>query len=152
MKKLLSKDLKKYRDLQWKKQKGICPICEIYIEKEDIVLDHDHGDGNCRQVLHRSCNSFEGKIKKDYTRYVSGKGISFVNALQNTVKYLLKDYSKNPIHPTELTELEKELKQVNKRIKSLQRESVIIQYKERAKELRSLIKEERKKNSWQHKK
>jgi hypothetical protein len=148
MKKLLSKDLSEYRELQWEKQNKMCPICDSLIDREDMVLDHDHEDGNCRRVLHRSCNTAEGKIKKSYTRYVSGKGISFLKFLKNMVKYLETDYKENPIHPTELTENEKKLKSINKKLKSLKRESTIAEYKEQAKNLRVEIKKEREESSW----
>ena len=146
--KLLQKDLKEYRRLQWLKQDKICPICETEITEEDVVLDHDHSTGLCRNVLHRACNSSEGKIFNVYKRYISGKGISFENFIDNLMDYLKQDYSENPIHPTELTPNERELKFVNKRLKTLKRESVVLEYKERAKTLRKLIKEEREKNSW----
>ena len=44
-----------------------------------------------------------------------------------------------------------EFKKVTKRLKTLKRESVVLEYRERAKELRRLIKEEREKNSWSSK-
>lgn len=147
--KLLSKDLAKYRKLQWENQNGICPICELYIPLEEAALDHDHELGNCRQVLHLGCNRYEGIIKKAFTRSIGNKkGVSPNKTLKNLVEYLLEDYTSNPIHPTELTAYEKELKSINKRLKSLKRESVVLQYKERAKELRKLIKEDREKYSW----
>ena len=150
-KKLLQKDLKLYREIQWEKQSGICPICNTYIEKEDAVLDHSHVTGHCRTVLHRNCNQLEGKIVTSFKRFLGYKDeIDIFTILKNLITYLKKDYSNNPIHPTELTELEKELKSINKRLKSLKRESVVLEYKKRAKELRKLIKEERELNSWRN--
>lgn len=146
--KLKSSDLAKYRKLQWEAQGKICPLCETEIPLEDVVLDHDHDSGHCRRSLHRACNTAEGKIKKDFIRYISGKGLDFKRALENLLNYLKEDYTQNPIHPTELTPLEKELKFTNKRLKTLKRESSVVQYKARAKELRLLIKAEREQNSW----
>lgn len=149
--KLLSKDLKRYRDLQLKKQKGICPICGLYIEPKDAVLDHCHDSGHCRMVLHNGCNQYEGRVKKAFSRCIGfQKGLVRDMVLKNLLKYILSDFSKNPIHPTELTEHERELKRINKRIKGLKRESSVLQYKHRATELRKLIKEEREKNSWKN--
>ena len=149
MKKLLNKDLKEYRKLQWEKQKGICPICRSTISFEESVLDHDHTSGHCRRVLCNACNQIEGKIIKAFKRFIGYKNIiTPKDLLINLVEYYRRDYSNNPIHPTELTDLEKELKSVNKKLKSLKRPSTVLQYKERAKELRKLIKLEREQNSW----
>lgn len=50
------------------RQKWLCPLCKTKINpavvghKSDYCLDHDHESGEIRGVLHRSCNSAEGKI------------------------------------------------------------------------------------------
>lgn len=46
-------------------QMGICPLCSREIDltiPREGVIDHDHDTGEIRGVLHRSCNSGEGKI------------------------------------------------------------------------------------------
>lgn len=51
---------------QLKEQGGVCPLCkkEIDVSKDrEGVIDHDHATGECRGVLHRSCNAAEGKIR-----------------------------------------------------------------------------------------
>jgi len=57
-----NKDLKPYRLALLKKQGYVCPLCELELLPEDAALDHCHTTGHVRQVLHRSCNSAEGKI------------------------------------------------------------------------------------------
>jgi len=46
-------------------QGGLCAIClkpvDLSIPKEGVV-DHNHDTGEIRGVLHRSCNSGEGKV------------------------------------------------------------------------------------------
>ena len=46
-------------------QDGLCALCgkpiDLTIEREGVV-DHDHDTGEIRGVLHRSCNSGEGKV------------------------------------------------------------------------------------------
>ena len=46
-------------------QGGLCAICgkevDLSLPREGVV-DHDHDTGEIRGVLHRSCNSAEGKI------------------------------------------------------------------------------------------
>jgi len=146
--KLLQKDLEAYRRKQYEKQNAICPLCGTHMEWEEAVLDHDHDEGNCRMVLHRNCNTVEGKMKKSFIRYVSAKGILLSDFIVKLSEYLGGDYSNNPIHPTELTPDEKELKAINKKLKTLKQETAIARNKARAKELRKLIKEERQANSW----
>lgn len=149
IKKLLSAHLSLYRNVELTNQNSICPLCGHHIKEEDAVLDHDHESGHCRRVLHRSCNTVEGKIKNAYKRYVSGKGdVSFTEFLDNLSNYLKDDYSNNPIHPTELTPLEAELKDTNKKLKKVKQPSIVQKYKDYAKELRQKIKEERKLSSW----
>lgn len=147
--KLLQKDLKEYRRIQWEKQKGICPICKTYMEFEDSVLDHDHVTGHCRKALCNACNQLEGKFVKAFKRFLGYKDIIKPRDwLCNLVQYYRYNYLNNPIHPTELTDNEKELKAINKKLKGLKRPSTVLEYKERAKELRKLIKAEREQNSW----
>lgn len=46
-------------------QQGLCALCgkpiDLTVEREGVV-DHDHDTGEIRGVLHRSCNSGEGKV------------------------------------------------------------------------------------------
>lgn len=50
------------------RQNWKCPLCDSKINvavqghKSDYCLDHNHETGEVRAVLHRSCNSAEGKI------------------------------------------------------------------------------------------
>ena len=50
-------------------QSMLCPICgnEISLtvmgNKSDYVVDHDHNTGEVRGILHRGCNSAEGKVR-----------------------------------------------------------------------------------------
>lgn len=101
------------RDIQWRKQKKICPILKQEIKYEDCVFDHKHktkaevigedGKGLLRGVLHFQANSWEGKVTNAFKRYGLHKfDISLPEALRN-----LADYIENPpmkpeyIHPNE---------------------------------------------------
>lgn len=50
-----------------REQGGTCPLCllpiDLSIPREGVV-DHDHETGECRGILHRSCNAALGKVDK----------------------------------------------------------------------------------------
>lgn len=144
--KLLSKDIKKYRDQQLKKQKGICPILGEKIEKGQEVLDHCHKEGYCRKTLDRQANCLEGKIINALRRFIRDES-KFVQVLKNLLKYWEADYSNNPIHPKELSPSEKELKALKKRVKKLKTQAGKDKHKPRLDELKAIIKKE-KENCW----
>lgn len=54
------------------KQGGACSICGLpvdYKSRTDMVVDHDHNTGEIRGVLHRTCNTGEGKVRNLVTRW-----------------------------------------------------------------------------------
>lgn len=58
------------RVMLWHRQKGLCPLCGKRIDLSvvgkgsDYAMDHCHETGEVRALLHRSCNSMEGKVKE----------------------------------------------------------------------------------------
>ncbi|WNA15966.1 DNA endonuclease VII [Xanthomonas phage XaC1] len=98
-----STEAAKFRNELLKKQKNIDPITKEQIK--DPVLDHMHfGKQNCRQVLQREVNSWEGKVQNSFNRYMkhlTDKPLHEV--LRNLADYLEKDYSDNPVHHTALS-------------------------------------------------
>lgn len=94
---LPAKDVAKYRTSQLKKQKGICPLCKTEILPDEAALDHDHSTGHVRMVLHRSCNSAEGRVIRWAGRNRAATPQEF---LRNLLKYWAKDYTQNPEHYT----------------------------------------------------
>lgn len=79
-----------------KDQGGLCPLCGLRIDlsvKGDAVLDHDHDTGLVRGVLHRSCNSSEGRIANAAGRW-GAKSMEYskiVPYLENLVAYLRRE-------------------------------------------------------------
>ena len=81
---------------QIKKQGGLCPLCKKPIDlqvrgnKSDYVVDHCHESGLIRAVLHRSCNSSEGKIVNAAGRWgaKSTKYADVIPYLRSVVEYL----------------------------------------------------------------
>lgn len=76
-----------------KAQGMLCPLCGKEIDYKiprEAVLDHDHETGECRGVLHRSCNGAEGKIANAAGRW-GAKSMSYdkiIPYLENLVAYL----------------------------------------------------------------
>lgn len=101
-------------------QRGICPICGKGILPKDAVLDHDHETGRCRQVLHRTCNSIEGRVLSWLKR--NGQGVRPITMLRNLLDYWMQDYEEQPFHPTHKSDIEKEATKLRKKYKSLKSE------------------------------
>jgi hypothetical protein len=49
-------------------QNHMCCLCDEIIEDGKAVLDHDHGSGHIRGVLHRGCNAMEGVLVNNMAR------------------------------------------------------------------------------------
>jgi len=93
---ILAKEIKPLREKLLEEQKGICPLCETTIKPEEAALDHCHGSGAIRKVLHRWCNSVLGRVENWSKRVGKTDNITF---LKNTVMYLEAQHSEI-IHPT----------------------------------------------------
>lgn len=140
-----SKDAGKFRSELLKEQNGLDPI--INKEVKDAVLDHKHyGDQECRAVLDRTVNSFEGKVQNAFNRYIkhlTDADISTV--LRSLADYYEQDTSHMPIHHTALTIDVKRFKA----LPAWQQNSVLESFgvvpesnvKKRASQARKLIKE-----------
>ena len=114
---LKTRDIRTYRERLWHEQKGICPLCETYIEPTQAVLDHDHASGRLRQVLHRSCNALEGKLKNAALR-VGVTHAQLQKFLLNVLEYSAK--TRTEVHPTFRTpeeKLERQKRRASKRRK-----------------------------------
>ncbi len=98
-----SKEAAKYRQELLKSQKGLDPIIKEKVQ--DPVLDHNHkGEQECRAVLDRTVNSFEGKVQNAFDRYIkhlTDKDLPTV--LRNLADYYEQDYTETHIHHTALT-------------------------------------------------
>ena len=71
MRQLRAKHIKRFREWQLKRQKGVCPICGELVT--DPVLDHSHqkkvgGTGLVRGVICRGCNVFLAKMENNWVR------------------------------------------------------------------------------------
>ncbi len=93
---LKTSEIKSYREKQLELQLGICPLCYRGIAPSEAALDHCHRTGMVRRVLHRTCNSVEGRILHWAKR--NGK-IEYTKFIRNLLEYWSQDYSLNPIHP-----------------------------------------------------
>lgn len=119
--KLKQKELAQHRLTQLKSQRGMCPICERTIKPSEAVLDHDHTTGHTRMVLHRECNSLEGKIANWFRTF--GKDVDLQVFLSNVYEYMHSDWTENPIHPTHLTDNDKKIRMLRRRLRNAKKES-----------------------------
>lgn len=142
---LKQKDIKQYRLEQLKKQHNLCPLCNTVITPDEATLDHDHLTHKVRQVVHRSCNQTEGRIKSWIKRSrFNGDHSVF---LQNLINYIQKDYSNNPDHPSLIVSLCKKFKLLSKleQLQTLKNMNVLLSDKETKKSLLLKYKKEIKK-------
>ena len=116
MKKLKQKDLADFRSDLLIKQENVCPLCDQIIDAQDAVLDHCHTTGHIRRVLHRACNSSEGRVMKWAYSSKAYDPFLFLNRL---IEYHKNDFTDMPIHPKHLTPNEKEIKRLKKYQKKL---------------------------------
>jgi len=128
MNRLKQKEIKDYRMDLWHEQSHICPLCDLKIEKEDAVLDHCHKTGHIRRVLHRACNSSEGRVMK---WAYSSKAFDPLHFLDNLIKYHLIDFTNMPYHPKHLTPNEKEIKRLTKLMRAKKKQETRDKYQVR---------------------
>lgn len=115
-------EIKVYREQLLKEQGYICPLCKTKITKQEATLDHDHETGKIRQVLHRSCNQAEGRILSWAKRSRSSDPKGFV---RNLVQYWEGDFSQNRTHPKHLSDAERELTALRRKLRRLKSPAAI---------------------------
>lgn len=89
-------------------QGGVCALCKLPMSASEAVLDHDHGTGAIRGVLHRSCNALLGKVENGIGRF----GVRNVGAFGAGLGPYLTKHKTNVtslLHPTHKTPEEKRL-------------------------------------------
>lgn len=81
-------------------------MCKLPLTKP--VLDHDHGTGAVRGVLHNGCNALLGKVENNHKRY----GVLNVQAFLAGAGAYLQAHVTNRtqlLHPTHKSDDEKRL-------------------------------------------
>lgn len=119
MQKLKNKDIAPLRAKLLAAQGGLCGICGEPVKPTEAVLDHDHATGHVRTVLHRVCNSTEGRIRNWCIR--SGRDPD--EFIKQVAEYWEQDYTANPIHPLHRTPTDKKVLELKRRIKKAKRAS-----------------------------
>ena len=90
-------------------QAGNCALCRTPCTAAQAVLDHDHGTGAVRAVLHRGCNALLGKLENNAARY----GVRDIGVFANGVAQYLRTHLTNItglLHPTHKTPEEKRIR------------------------------------------
>lgn len=116
---LKPKEVRECRELFLRLQQNVCSLCERKIKPEEAALDHDHVTGHVRSTLHRNCNSVEGRIK----HWAGRSGVDPSSFLRNLLVYWSNDYTSNPVHPNHLSDSEKKIKGLRRRIRRAKRAS-----------------------------
>ncbi len=97
-----------------KAQGGVCCLCKEPIDLEipkEGILDHDHGTGEVRGVLHRWCNGQLGKVEGAATR--AKRNGTMIHWLSNAVDYIQNGRS-GMMYPGHKTEAEKKVERALK--------------------------------------
>lgn len=116
---LKPREVAEHRAKLLKAQNYRCFLCKKPITTDQAALDHDHGTGQCREVLHRNCNSIEGRVLS----WLKRGGVAPLQFLKNLVQYWEQDYSQNPIHPNHKTEGAKHVLKLKRRLRKAKRVS-----------------------------
>ena len=99
MRRLKHEEVKVVRDQLHEQQGRRCAVCSLPVAPVDAVLDHHHGTGAVRGVLHRGCNSLLGKVENNAGRY----GVRDVAAFTSGIAGYLRRHMINVtglLHPT----------------------------------------------------
>lgn len=73
------KQINEYAAIMRIKQDNKCACCgNKFTMKDNAVVDHDHFTGHLRGLLHRSCNSAEGRVLTMAERMSKGDGVRFI--------------------------------------------------------------------------
>jgi len=139
MNKLKSNEKAAYRLALLEDQDGKCALCEDTIREGQATLDHLHSTGHCRMVLCRACNSAEGKV----LHWVKRSGTKCTHTwIKNLVWYWSKDWTDNPLYPTHLNYIEKEIKKLRKIKKKVKKQSTKAKYEAKIQRLQKQLKKE----------
>jgi len=131
-----TKDIAPLRNSMLEDQGHICPLCSKSLQASQAALDHDHETGHVRAVLHRNCNSVEGRIK----HWAKRSGVDHRTFVRTLVEYWDGDYSGNPIHPKHKSPIEKEIAALRKRQKKLKTVNAQMRYERKIEALQRLQK------------
>lgn len=105
-------------------QGGLCLLCKTECSDEQAVLDHDHGNGHVRGVLHRGCNALLGVIENNRPRNQLMDDDQFIRFLNNIPAYITANVEANPIYPSHKNAEEKKIAAANRRRKKALAEKI----------------------------
>ena len=134
---LKAKDIKPLRELMLKQQKFMCMLCKKKLSYKDAALDHCHETGHIRGVLHKTCNSIEGRILH-WAKRSRGKPNEF---LQSLIEYWAVDYTTNPIHPTHRNDAEKEILSLSRRARKVKTPAAKQRYRDKIAAIRKSLRD-----------
>lgn len=132
---LKTTEVRAYRKKLLKTQGGVCALCHTDIKPANDTLDHCHVTGHVRRVLCRNCNQVEGRVLS-WIRKVYCTPQEFI---ANLAMYWADDYTRNPFHPNHLSDTEKHISKLRKRMKKLKTERGRQKYRDKINELKETL-------------
>ena len=136
MRKLKQSEIPDFRQELLEAQDYRCAICGGRIES-DPVLDHCHKTGHIRAVLHRECNSIEGKFANWFKSF--GKDRNPDDILVGIKEYWWRDFTGNPLHPKHMRDEDKQLRDLRRRLKKAKRKTTRERLKSEIKEIKEKL-------------
>lgn len=108
-----TKDVTEWRELNLPED-GLCPILKT--KPRIWTLDHDHFSLHCRSVISGVGNIFEGRVTKDFQKYVANHtDLSLSEVLRNLADYLEQPYwLYNKLHHRGVEDMRKHLERCTK--------------------------------------
>lgn len=107
-----SAQIKKYRDTLVKQNHGLCEVTGVKLLRH--CLDHDHVTGKCRGVLESKVNLFEGRVAKQFRKYMRDCSMSYADFLIALGKYLNQQPDNAPLHYKTVEQMDKRLNRMLK--------------------------------------
>jgi len=125
MNRLKHSEIKTERERLLAAQNGCCALCGHKFVVDNAVLDHDHGTGHTRAVIHSDCNVLLGKVENYSSR--QGRKLQIEGRLGAALRYMwdymTTDWTDNPWHPTHKTPEERQLASLKRKYTKLLKQS-----------------------------
>ena len=105
-----SAQIKKCRDTLVKQNGNLCEVTGVKLSRPCL----DHVTGKCRGVLESKVNLFEGRVAKQFRKYMRDCPMSYADFLIALGEYLNQQPDNAPLHYKTVEQMEKRLNRLLK--------------------------------------